>query len=123
MKMIPSFRISNMKRAIAFYTQVLDFKLKYPDTSPDEWVVDLVNGDAELMLTSLEGDQRAAINVYALVDDVDALFQKYLQRGLKIPDKEDSPVHQGPIDQTWGMREFYVTDENGNTLRFGMPVK
>lgn len=123
MKMIPSFRISNMKKAIAFYTQVLDFELRYPDASPDEWVVDLVNGDAELMLTSLEGDQRAAINVYALVDDVDALFQKYLQRGLKIPDKKDSPVHQRPIDQTWGMREFYVTDEDGNTVRFGRPIK
>ncbi|MBX2967655.1 MAG: hypothetical protein KF845_16055 [Cyclobacteriaceae bacterium] len=102
---------------------MLDFKLKYPDTLPDEWVVDLVNGDAELMLTSLEGDQRAAINVYALVDDVDTLFQKYLQRGLKIPNKKDSPVHQSPIDQPWGMREFYVTDEDGNTLRFGTHIK
>jgi hypothetical protein len=24
-----------------------------------------------------------------------------------------------PIDQSWGMREFYVTDPSGNTLRFG----
>jgi hypothetical protein len=31
-------------------------------------------------------------------------------------------VHEGPIDQSWGMREFYVTDEDGNTLRFGRPL-
>jgi hypothetical protein len=27
-------------------------------------------------------------------------------------------VHAGPIDQTWGTREFYVDDPDGNTLRF-----
>ena len=27
-------------------------------------------------------------------------------------------VHEGPIDQTWGTREFYVDDPDGNTLRF-----
>jgi hypothetical protein len=32
--------------------------------------------------------------------------------------KLESPVHQGPLDQSWGIREFYVTDPNGNTLRF-----
>jgi hypothetical protein len=27
-------------------------------------------------------------------------------------------VHEGPIEQTWGTREFYVDDPDGNTLRF-----
>jgi hypothetical protein len=52
------------------------------------------------------------------VNDVDALFQKYLSRGLDRSTKTDSPVHQSPVDQTWGSREFYVTDPDGNTLRF-----
>ena len=32
----------------------------------------------------------------------------------------DAPgmVHEGPINQTWGTREFYVDDPDGNTLRF-----
>ena len=121
--MIPLLRCRDMKKAISFYTQVLDFELKYPDASPDDWVVDLVNGDAELLLTSLEGDQRAAINVYVRVDDVDSLFAKYTNRGLDTSNKEGSPVHQGPFDQTWGLREFYVTDEDGNTLRFAKPIQ
>jgi hypothetical protein len=32
------------------------------------------------------------------------------------------PVHRGPVDQTWGIREFYVTDADGNMLRFGEPT-
>jgi hypothetical protein len=27
-------------------------------------------------------------------------------------------VHEGPLDQTWGTREFYVDDPDGNTIRF-----
>ena len=51
-------------------------------------------------------------------DDVDALFARYRARGLVIPDRPESPVHQGPLDQTWGTREWYVDDPDGNTVRF-----
>lgn len=116
--MVPLFRCSDMKKAIAFYTTVLDFTLKEPDASPDDWVVDLVNGDAELVLTSLDGDQSRGIAINVRVDDVDSLFQKYKTRGLDTSHKTESPVHQGPLNQSWGTREFYVTDADGNTLRF-----
>jgi catechol 2,3-dioxygenase-like lactoylglutathione lyase family enzyme len=118
-KTIPFLRCLNMKEAIDFYTNVLDFKLKYPNASADDSVVDLVNGEAELRLTILEGDQKSGINVYVRVDEVDNLFKRYVGRGLIVPNNPDSPVHNGPIDQSWGMREFYVNDPSGNTLRFG----
>jgi catechol 2,3-dioxygenase-like lactoylglutathione lyase family enzyme len=121
MKMIPIFRCRDMKEAIAFYTTVLDFKLGEPGASADDWVVLLKNGDAALMLTILEGDQKIGIATNVIVDDVDSLFQKYLKRGLDISNKKDSPVHQGPVDQSWGTREFYITDTDGNTLRFMKP--
>jgi hypothetical protein len=28
------------------------------------------------------------------------------------------PVDAGPTDQTWGSREMYVKDEDGNSVRF-----
>jgi catechol 2,3-dioxygenase-like lactoylglutathione lyase family enzyme len=61
MKTIPFLRCLNMKEAIDFYTNVLDFKLKYANASADDSVVDLVNGEAELRLTILEGDQKSGI--------------------------------------------------------------
>jgi catechol 2,3-dioxygenase-like lactoylglutathione lyase family enzyme len=51
-------------------------------------------------------------------DDLDALWRKFLARGLVTPGRADSPVHEGPTEQTWGTREFYVSDPDGNTLRF-----
>ena len=55
MKMVTIFRCRNMKEAIAFYTGILDFEMSEPGASADDWVVILRNGDADLMLTSLEG--------------------------------------------------------------------
>jgi uncharacterized glyoxalase superfamily protein PhnB len=52
-----------------------------------------------------------------IAEDVDTLFRTFLARGLT-PAKPESPVHQGPTDQTWGTREFYVDDPDGNTLAF-----
>lgn len=121
MKLIPLLRVKDIQKAIAFYTGVLDFALKYPDAPLNEFGVDLINAGAELQLTSMEGLSGIAVNVR--VEEVDELFSKYLKRGLDVSQKKNSPVHQGPLNQTWGMREFYVTDPDGNTLRFGMPVE
>lgn len=118
MQMIPLFRCSNMQEAIDFYTRILDFELKEPGASADDWVVLLQNDGAELMLTILEGDQRMGIAANVRVENIDALFAKYKSRGLDTSHKKESPVHQGPLDQSWGNREFYVTDGDGNTLRF-----
>ncbi|HYC38961.1 MAG TPA: VOC family protein [Chitinophagaceae bacterium] len=120
MKVIPLLRCNNLKESIVFYTGVLDFTLKYPAESDDEWAVDIINGDAEIILTSMDGTPR--IPVVIKVNDLDALFNKYINRGLIVPNSPNSPVHNSPIDQTWGMREFYVDDPSGNTLRFAQSI-
>lgn len=53
-------------------------------------------------------------------DEIDELCRRFRERGLRTPGDPNAPklVHEGPIDQTWGTREFYVEDPDGNTLRF-----
>jgi catechol 2,3-dioxygenase-like lactoylglutathione lyase family enzyme len=120
MKIIPILRCPNLKEAINFYTKVLDFHLKYSSESENEWGVELIHGDAELLIVTRDGAPRTV--VYVGVDSVDDVAEKYLQRGLIIPNNPDSPVHNSPIDQTWGLREFYINDPGGNTLRFASPI-
>jgi catechol 2,3-dioxygenase-like lactoylglutathione lyase family enzyme len=120
--MIPIFRVTDMQRAIGFYTQTLDFKLVEPDATANDWVVALQNDGAELVLTMLEGDQKTGIAANVLVRDIDSVFHRFLARGLDTSNREGSPVHQGPTNQSWGNREFYVTDADGNTLRFIEPL-
>ncbi len=121
MKLIPLLKVKNIAKAVGFYTNVLDFDLKYPEEELNIYCVSIINGEAELQLSETDGIFGVAVNV--LMDEVDRVFEKYLERGLITPKKENSPVHEGPINQTWGMREFYVTDADGNTLRYGTPIK
>jgi len=120
MNIIPILKCKDIKESLSFYTEVLDFTIKHPINLEKQPVVTLMNNAAELQLSVSDGVYGTAVNV--LVDNVDKLFIKYLKRGLDTSKKEISAVHQSPINQAWGMREFYVTDANGNTLRFGHPI-
>jgi catechol 2,3-dioxygenase-like lactoylglutathione lyase family enzyme len=116
MTMVPLFLVGDMHAAVDFYTRILDFELSAWD-KPDHLVVSLARGADELMLTALPTDQVARVNAHLLVADVDALFATWTARGLDQSYRTESPVHLGPIDQSWGTREYYVTDPFGNTLR------
>lgn len=117
MRIVPIFKVRSLSSAIDHYTKVLDFRLQ-EGASESDGVVNLINAaNSELQLTTYESEKLfgSAVNIW--VDNVDEIFKKYLSRGLD-NNRPESPVHQGPTDQTWGTREFYVTDEDGNTLRF-----
>ncbi len=121
-KAVPIMKCSDMRRSLRFYTEVLDFTLKYPEASPEDWLLELINDDAEIQL-SYEGHFGTPVNIFLkTAADVDALFARYISRGLDTSRKTESPIHQGPLNQTWGNREFYVNDPDGNTLRFCAPL-
>jgi catechol 2,3-dioxygenase-like lactoylglutathione lyase family enzyme len=119
MTIIPTIRCRSMREAITFYTRVLDFKRvgSWPAEGDPSFSI-LKRDGGELHLSSHAGDGSFGQAVVVLIDNADALFQAYVARGLDLSGKPQSPVHQGPVDQTWGTREFYVDDPSGNTLRF-----
>ena len=119
MAIIPTIRCSRMAASIEFYTNVLDFECAggAPDHGDPSFNVLAREGD-RLFLSSHRGDGEFGQAIVVLTGDIDSLFRKFLDRGLKTPGNPESPVHEGPTDQTWGTREFYVDDPDGNTLRF-----
>jgi catechol 2,3-dioxygenase-like lactoylglutathione lyase family enzyme len=110
-----------MRTSLAFYTGVLDFERveSDDDLADPSFSVLSRNGD-RLLLSSHCGDGEFGQVIVVTTDDVDAVFRKFRKRGLSTPGNPDAPekVHEGPIDQSWGTREFYVDDPDGNTLRF-----
>lgn len=121
MAIIPTMRCSNMRRSLGFYTVVLDFEQVDGDDALDDPSFSILQRDGDqLFLSSHTGDGEFGSVVNIMTDDVDAVCRNYRERGLKTPGNPDAPehVHEGPIDQTWGTREFYVDDPDGNTLRF-----
>jgi catechol 2,3-dioxygenase-like lactoylglutathione lyase family enzyme len=69
---------------------------------------------AVLHLSSHSGDGVVGGAVFFIGDDVDALHTEFLARNV--------PIHIAPVDQTWGNRELYVRDPDGNSVRFGAPI-
>jgi len=122
MAIIPTVRCRSMRASLAFYTEVLDFvRVDGDDDLGDPSFSVLSRDGDELYLSSHRGDGAFGQAIVVLVTDgIHVLFRKFRQRGLRTPGNPDAPeaVHEGPIDQTWGTREFYVDDPDGNTLRF-----
>jgi catechol 2,3-dioxygenase-like lactoylglutathione lyase family enzyme len=110
-----------MRKSLAFYTGVLDFERVDGDDDMDDPSYSLLSRDGDqLILSSHRGDGAFGQAIVITTGNVDALFRAFRERGLRTPGNPDAPahVHEGPIDQSWGTRELYVDDPDGNTLRF-----
>jgi catechol 2,3-dioxygenase-like lactoylglutathione lyase family enzyme len=119
MAIVPTVRCKRIGPAVDFYTKVLDFDcVEGDDADSDPSFAVLSRAGELLFLSSHAGDGQFGQAVAILVDNVDELFRKFRSRGLQTPGDRNSPVHDGPLDQTWGTREFYVNDPDGNTIRF-----
>jgi catechol 2,3-dioxygenase-like lactoylglutathione lyase family enzyme len=119
MTIVPTIRCSRMQRSLAFYTRVLDFEC-VEDGGRDPSFSVLRRDGALVFLSSHRGDGAFGQAVVVATTGVDALVRTFRSRGLVTPGDPSAPteVHEGPIDQSWGTREFYVDDPDGNTLRF-----
>jgi catechol 2,3-dioxygenase-like lactoylglutathione lyase family enzyme len=123
MSLIPMMRCRDMRTSVAFYTRILDFELTEAADDPAECdFITLARGGDRLALSRDDGVFGTVVIVTTA--DVDGSFRQFRQRGLRTPGNPEAPtlVHEGPIDQTWGTREFYVEDPDRNTLRFMQPL-
>ena len=61
-------------------------------------------------VSSFSGDGLSGGVVNFVVDSVDALHAEFVKKGV--------PIAVEPVNQTWGTREMYVKDADGNSIRF-----
>ena len=120
MGMIPIVKVKDIGRALDFYTKVLGFEILwgYPNIQDrkNPSYFGLKFNDAEFHVSSFAGDGAFGTAIYVPVIDVDALYENLKKNGLKAADF-------GPVDQTWGQREIYITDPDNNCLRIGSRIK
>jgi catechol 2,3-dioxygenase-like lactoylglutathione lyase family enzyme len=116
---IPTFTVRDIAEAVRFHTQVLDFRLAFVMNENDPFYAIILRGVDELHLSLHAGrDPLSHSSAIVVCDNVDVLFATFIARGLSVPIRPESPVHEGPVDQTWGTREVYIDDPSGNTLCF-----
>ena len=111
---VPVLHVMNAAAAQEFYCGKLGFKLDFAYCS-DEGMADpcymgLSRDKAWIHLSSFSGDGTGGGGALFVVDSVDELHAEFVAKGIAI-DME-------PVDQTWGTREMYVRDGDGNRLCF-----
>lgn len=115
---IPVLRVSSSAVAEAFYCGLLGFARRFAyrldPARADPCYMGLVRDGAVIHLSSFSGDGVVGGVVFLTVEDVDALHAELVANGVAI--------HLPPTDQTWGNREMYVKDPDGNSLRFIQPA-
>jgi uncharacterized glyoxalase superfamily protein PhnB len=111
---IPVLHVTSSAAAIAFYREQLGFNVEFTyrpnDPQPDPCYMGLKRDDARIHVSSFSGDAVSGGVVYLMVDDVDAVHRELQARGVAIA--------LTPTDQSWGNREMYLKDQDGNSIRF-----
>jgi uncharacterized glyoxalase superfamily protein PhnB len=111
---IPLLHVTSAAAAEDFYCKQIGFKRDFAhraeESKPDPCYLGLVRDGIWVVVSSFSGDGVVGGVVNILVRDVDALHQEFVGKGVSID--------MGPVDQTWGSREMYVKDGDGNCLRF-----
>ena len=113
---IPVLPARDVSEAVRFYVERLGFELVFQDAQDRPQYAGVRRGAVELHLQfQFEEDFEAGTAGQAMlrlvVDDPDALFREYEDKGV-LHD------HAQPRDTPWGTREFDFRDPNHNGLIF-----
>jgi uncharacterized glyoxalase superfamily protein PhnB len=111
---IPVLHVSSAAAAERFYCERPGFRRRFAyrvdEAKPDPCYMGLTRDGVWLHVSSFPGDGVAGGVALLTVEDVDALHAELVAGGVA--------VALAPTDQTWGNREMYVKDEDGNSVRF-----
>jgi len=123
-KLLPMLYVRDVPRSVAFYRDVMGFDFQgwwdegrkaYVSAPPAGHARDfaeLCAGDLVLHLHVAEierGADAAASILHVKVEDADAYYEQVTARGGRF---------DGPRDQVWGWRQFYVRDPDGHRWSF-----
>ena len=124
MSIAPFIKCSDIRNSLHFYTNLLDFKvIQAPDPDPESFMsmyAFLKREGSFVHLSQHAGDGVFGNVIYIRVENIDAKYSEFLDNGLKIQEK--SGIAMEPIEQSWGMKEFYIVDPDGNRIRFGQQI-
>ena len=114
---ISMLRVADARASEKLFCEQLGFKKTWEDDPGDGHpvFVEVTRDHVSFHLSEHQGDGPLGVQVYINVADAQALYEEFCSKGAEIID----PPHEAP----WGHTVFEVQDPNGNTLRFGSPIR
>lgn len=115
----PVLLVADLAATLQYYQETLGFQKDWNHGDPafhacvsrDGIAFHLRHMDTPPALSPRSAD---TVDFYITVSNVDLFYSELFGRGAK--------VVYGPAKQDYGMREFYIEDNNGYRLGFGQPV-
>jgi catechol 2,3-dioxygenase-like lactoylglutathione lyase family enzyme len=108
----PIFGVANLKTSVAYYRDVLGFKLDWDWGDPPDFASVTRSGLTLFVGVTTDPGHGA---LWTFAGDVDALHAELRRRGARIK--------MPPTNMPWGNRELHVLDPDGNLLRFAGPTR
>src|SRR5262245_8267109 len=111
------FVVRDVLKNVDYYRDVLGFQIGFTYGSPVFYAgVERDGAVIHLQAATHTKRQPGQGSVYVFVDtDIDVLFREFVARGAR--------VEKEPQDYPYGMRDFNLSDLDGNDLCFGMESK
>ena len=106
---VPIFNVKDVPASIAYYVDKLGFRKEWDWGAPATFAC--VRRDDVRVFLCQDGQGAAGMWISVFVDDVDALYDEYTERG--------AIIRQAPTNLPWGVREMNVADPDGHRLRMG----
>ena len=112
----PVVTVTDIAKSVAYYRDALGFTVRFEYGAPTFYVC-LCRDRVDIHLVAAGQTRRLPGNsgVVVFVDDVDGLHAELVKRGAQ--------VTKAPQNYDYGMREFNVSDPDGNQLFFGMSTE
>ena len=106
-KALPQLPVDDVPAAVAYYRDVLGFKVNYAQHD-----LGVMDRDAITILLIARTERHTGIgSCYVYIRDADALHAELVAKG--------ADVQGEPVSYPWGLRDFAVLDMAGNQIRFG----
>lgn len=107
---MPSLPVSDLDRAVTFYTDILGFALDQRDANRSATVA----RDGLLVTLRVEEPAGHGRCHFKVSSGISGFYSDCLSRGVR--------VHQEIQDEPNGTREFTIVDPDKNQLGFGQPI-
>jgi predicted enzyme related to lactoylglutathione lyase len=108
---LPNFPFNDVKAAVAYYRDVLGFRINY---ARDDFGV-MERDKATILLVPRTESLRGIGSCYVYVRDADALHAELSASGARVTGT--------PVSHPWGLRDFRVLDLEDNEIAFGQPFE
>jgi uncharacterized glyoxalase superfamily protein PhnB len=107
----PVFKVTDVSTSVAWFSRA-GFDVSFHD---DTYAFAHRDRDLTIHLAHTTEDSAAGHGIlYLRCQDADRVAEEWRQAGIEVV---------GPRDEDYGMREGFVSDPDGNMIRFGSPIR